>query len=304
MDLPLPFNFLLTEELKRCDDPSKDAVNYCLKAALSDIVTDSMYYTGRHIARTVIKETDVKLAIALYLRKKEHSIEYSHWFDKEQFFLSDDGECSDSEAGSSSGSGENSDEGADQGGGCDASLQSDTREYRKYSWVNVRYEEQSDVSESESSDPGDLDSECEDNFRRPEEIATEARWLYNVYYNEVRALVWEECAAHLDELTLYLHELLEILKLEMKPSDGMRTPITSGFEQSLSFDSVAVILPLLCFLTWNATLALRGDRRRYVYPSDSQLYIINVGAHIFPFLLLTVPLCTRSGASGGTLWSF
>ena len=248
-----PFNFHLTEELKRCDDRSKEAVNFCLAEAMQEIVTSAIFYTGRHNARKNLKETDVKLAITLYLRTLEHRIEVDHLEDTEQymFWHNDDiwsgldRDSDDSEDSDTSDSEE--------------STANVKQERKRYPWEKVNWEETSDGSDNEPDpESAQIDSENENNFRRPDEIATESRWLYNLKYDYVQAAVWQECSTKLDVLTNYFRDLIAAQKatLHNELSGG------DGFDSRLMFDTIVVFLPLLCFLTWNATLAIRGDRRR------------------------------------------
>lgn len=249
ISMELPFNFFITDELSGCDDFSKEAISLCLKEVLVEIITSAVYYTGRHTARKIIKETDVKLAIALYLRTQEYAAErtiehennhYALYDDEDDFYESDP----DSD---------------------DSSLSDDDNSTglavrKKYYWETsgVRIY---DSEDSESDDEPPIDSESEENFRRPDEIATESRWHLNLNYKFVQAAVWQECSTKLDSLTNYFGEFITTLKSKLK-----NTSLAGGgdgFDEDLSFDNITVFLPLLKFLTWNATLALRGDRRRY-----------------------------------------
>lgn len=316
--MDLPFDFLLTDELQRCDMASKDALSFCLRKAMIAIITKAILYTGRHTARTIIKETDVKLAIILYLRMLEHNIETGCWMEKESYMLSlDDDESTTSysppseeleepeevqitttepstgldvvqnpntefPAGADT---ENLTETPAMNGDTNDNLDDDSVSSTNNSSI---YSDDSSGNESDpvvtvdesghlidpwgsqlegkfddsTSDPpqqsASYDSEQDEDYPHPDEVATEPRWLFNLNYDAVRERVWTACAAHLDELAMYFTDLVACLKAELLFS----IPPGEAFHPDLLFDNVTVFLPLINFLIWNATLAIRGDRRR------------------------------------------
>lgn len=239
--MDIPFNFILTDELQRCDGSTQNSINRCLSNTVVDIVTSVIYYSGRHAARETIKNSDVLLAIILFLRTQEDSMEYDYDDLSSACEVdSDDSPCS-----------ENS---SNENDSCDNAEDPSDVDNTESSQSAVNNDDEESVSyDSDSHD---------DSIFKPDDIAVEARWHYSLNYDAVHSLVWEECSTHLAALSDYFEVLIATLKEKLETT-GWHNINDDGFSETLMFDNVTIFLPVLNFLVWNATLAMRGDRRRY-----------------------------------------